>query len=65
MTVDQVVARVAEIQQMSDDDENAHSSEDELWEDVLRAIADGASQPASLAAVALRTKGISFARWHA
>jgi hypothetical protein len=41
---------------------NAHRFEDALYTDVLRAIAEGADNPAELAAIALNTKAINFLR---
>lgn len=75
MTDADVKARVAELvakggwgyandpKAMGWDDELAHSMEDALWEDVLRAIADGAPNAAELAKAALATKELDFARW--
>jgi len=50
------------------DDERAHSLEDSLHADVLRAIAAGgmsAENAAAIAADALTSHAISFARWYA
>ena len=48
------------------DNESAHTYEDELWEDVLKAIAGGAEQAAAnLAAAALQSSNIEFDRWYA
>lgn len=63
MTVEQVRERVAEIRADRHDDERAHSNEDALWGDVLQHIADGGGNAAELAAEALKTTQISFARW--
>lgn len=63
LTVADVEKRVAKIRAMSDDDESAHGMEDGLRGDVLRAIAKGASNPHLLAAAALKTDEIDFARW--
>jgi hypothetical protein len=60
VTVDEVRARVAEIHEHADDDERAHAAEDELHQDVLRALAKDGHQ---LAAEALATLDIEFARW--
>ncbi len=43
----------------------AHISEDELHEDVLRAIANGAPNAAELAREALETSDAEFYRWYA
>lgn len=48
------------------DPEAGHSLEDNVWERVLRAIADGAltrEQAARLAGLALCTKAAPFPRW--
>lgn len=64
MTVDEVEAEVARIREMRLDDEAAHSAEDRLWENVLRTIASGyGDKPSSLAAAALKTIEVDFARW--
>lgn len=63
MNVEDVRARVEMIRALAYDGEAAHSDEDALREDVLRAIADGADDPAALAAAALITSEIRFARW--
>lgn len=63
MNPQQIRARVAGIRDNTHDDESAHASEDELHQDVLAAIADGADNPAALAREALATRGIDFARW--
>ena len=65
MKVEDVTARVEEIENISGDSEVAHSREDDLWRDVLQAIADGAPNARKLAREALRTEDISFARWYA
>lgn len=63
ITVTEVEERVADIADLVDDDESAHSAEDDLHRAVLAAIADGAENPAALAAAALKTVGLDFARW--
>jgi hypothetical protein len=63
MTVDEVRERVEKIRAMAGDDEAAHSEEDGLHQDVLAAIADGAEFAPALAAEALKTVDIDFARW--
>lgn len=66
MNIYDVRARVADIARMAGDDEAAHSAEDTLWGEVLRAIADGnTDDPQGIAKEALRTADISFARWRA
>lgn len=64
MTVKDVEHAIAKIDSCKGDDEAAHSYEDDLHMDVLRAIADGeAESPVEMAALALTTKDIDFARW--
>lgn len=64
MTVDEVKRRVAEIEALAFDDEAAHSEEDKLRADVLRAIAAGdCADPAAIAQAVLETSKIDFARW--
>jgi hypothetical protein len=59
LTLELVRARVAEIAACRHDDEVAHSLEDKLRADVLRALAP--REP--LAAAALETETIDFSRW--
>ena len=59
----EVAARVEAIAGMVGDDEVAHSAEDELWHDVLMAIANGDDEPQKLAAEALHTRDFDFHRW--
>ena len=63
MTLEEARARVELIRAIAGDDERAHSEEDKLRADVLRAIMFGCEQPAMLAKVALETGDIEFARW--
>jgi len=64
ITLDDVVARVAEIQAAATDAEHAHGLEDDLWMDVLRAIAAGrCDEPRVCAKAALRSRDIEFGRW--
>ena len=65
MTVEDVQFRVEEIRRMAGDGESAHGLEDDLWEDVLEAIAGGAENARHLATAALCTRSISFSRWYA
>lgn len=60
-----VVRRIDRISERKDDWEAAHSMEDNLYKDVLRAIANGASDPRALATMALVTEGIDFPRHYA
>ncbi|PJI12380.1 hypothetical protein CTV96_09540 [Bacillus altitudinis] len=63
MTIDDVQERIEVIRQIALDDEVAHGMEDELYIDVLEAIANGADNPEKLASEALKTKDIEFYRW--
>ncbi len=64
MNVREVLERVAMIADMAGDDEEAHSEEDALHREVLRAVAEGqAEDPAACARHALTTQEIKFARW--
>lgn len=63
MTCDEVRKRVAEIADIIWDDERAHSMEDRLYVDIMRAIIAGASDPQSLCYEALKTQDLDFARW--
>jgi hypothetical protein len=61
-----VTNALATIRAAKGDDEKQHSLEAALYSSVLRAIADGsAEEPAGLARLALSSKRIKFARWHA
>lgn len=57
-----VALMVAEIAEIADDYERAHANEDALHLKVLRAIANGAPNAAELAAEAIKTEAIDFAR---
>lgn len=62
-TVD-VREAVEHIRNIAGDDESAHAAEDALHESVLDAIANGmAEDPKAMAAAALTTRDIEFARW--
>ena len=63
MKVDEVIQRVEAVRMAAGDEEGAHLREDELWADVLVAIANGADDAMSLAQAALRTKAMAFQRW--
>jgi hypothetical protein len=65
MTLEYVAAQVAAIRQAAGDFEVAHAWEDELREDVLKAIASGAPDAAKLAREVLKTSEIKFARYTA
>lgn len=45
------------------DDEAAHSHEDDLYVEVLQAVAAGHPDAAVLASEALKTRDIDFGRW--
>lgn len=63
MTIAEVRAGVQRIAAIADDSEAAHADADTLHIEVLQAIAEGAEKPAELAAAALKTLDIKFARW--
>lgn len=63
LTAEDIAHRLAEIHAVRDDDEDAHGKTDELHRDVLAAIAAGAPHAPVLAAAALRTETLGFARW--
>lgn len=63
MTVQDIADKIAEIKAEANDDESAHCDEDDLHLAVLKAIADGAPNPAELAAEAIKTREIRFWRW--
>lgn len=63
MTIEEVCERVLDIRELANDYERAHSAEDELYSEVLQAIADNAPNAALLAHYALKTKDIEFARY--
>lgn len=65
MTVEEVADRVRRIAEMTGDNEAAHVEEDQLLEDVLSAIADGADNPAELAKAALAAREVNYDRWYA
>lgn len=64
MTVDDVKAILAQIEDIKADDEEAHGMEDEMRDQVLSAIAEGRClDPKALAAEALKSGVIRFSRW--
>jgi len=73
MKVQDVLRRVEEIKNIPDksigDDEQQHSAEDDLWHDVMLAIANDegieAVELRALAKAALTTKELDFCRWYA
>ncbi len=48
----------------NEDWEGIHMEEDDMYEDVLRAIAEGDPHSKLLAREALKSKNIKFARWY-
>lgn len=55
---------VGEISEIMDDDEVAHSKEDDLYEMVLKAISqNNTDDPVGLCLEALKTKKMAFSRW--
>ncbi|MFF6925829.1 hypothetical protein [Streptomyces californicus] len=63
LTAEDIAHRLAAIHAAQNDDERAHGMEDDLHRDVLAAIAVGAPDASLLAAAALRTETLDFARW--
>lgn len=62
VTIDDVRRRAKEIDNL--DNATAHAEEDRLHADVLFSIAQGAANPGELAAWALTTLRLRFARWY-
>jgi hypothetical protein len=66
ITVEEVRLRIAEIFQDGHcDPESAHGYEDDLYKQVLRAIADGHPNAAAIAAEVLALADLDFQRWYA
>lgn len=66
MNVEEIKARIREIEAAKEDNETAHVMESDLRHDVLRAIADGtALDPSRCAEEALKTDDVKFERWFA
>mgnify|MGYP001574831754 CR=1 FL=1 len=65
MTVDDVEAKLVQIEQVLDDTEAAHCLEDDLHVEVLRAIGEGADNAQDLAKSALKTLELIKNRWYA
>lgn len=67
VTKEWILGRLHSIEEYAHDSEEAHCMEKDLWETVLRAIAedtvDGSIRAA--ASIALRSKLIPFSRWFA
>ena len=64
ITVDAIRQRIDAIDDLSDDWEAAHREEDQLYRDVLQAIANGAPDPTHLARTALETSSLFFDRYY-
>jgi hypothetical protein len=65
MTPDEVSQRVIVIGAHSDDPEQSHYEADELYRDVLKAIAAGAENAPLLASRALRVEELDLTWWYA
>lgn len=63
MTVTTIRQALRHIKAQANDDERAHSLEDDLHVAVLTAIAGGVGDPRALAREALKTKDIKFSRY--
>jgi hypothetical protein len=63
LTAEDIAHRLAAIHAVQDDDEVAHGLADDLHRHVLASIAAGAPDAQLLAAAALRTETLGFARW--
>jgi hypothetical protein len=65
MTTEEVIQGIKAIRNKANegDHEAAHSSEDALREEVLKAIAQGAENAAELAQIVLLTSELDFERW--
>lgn len=64
MTVEEVRARIEALEVVKHDDEAAHGAEDRLYQDIVRAIANGTCVDAvSCCEEALRSVAIPFGRW--
>ncbi len=64
MKVTDIEARLAKIKEVaSEKDGQAHGLEDDLFLDVLKAIANGADDPRALAAAAIQSADLDINRW--
>ncbi|MFE3169316.1 hypothetical protein [Streptomyces sp. NPDC059224] len=63
LTAEDIARLLAEIHAVRDDPEAAHGRTDDLHRAVLATIAAGAPDAELLAAAALRTETLDFARW--
>jgi len=64
LTVHEVRKRVAALKNVGELSPDGHMEEDEIRQDVLQAIADGAENARELAAAALETARYDFPRWY-
>lgn len=64
ITLEEIKKRLKEIKRLRHDDEEAHIRQDDLYLDVLTAIASGAENAKQLAAEAIKAEDIEFDRWH-
>jgi hypothetical protein len=65
LTTEDVARRLADIHAVVQDDEVAHNLADDLYRDVLGAIAAGAPDAELLAGAALKVEDLDFGRWTA
>lgn len=63
MTIADVEQKLSDIERIKEDDEVAHSNQDDLLAEVLLAIANGAPNAADLAKTAIKVFDIPFVRW--
>lgn len=64
ITIEEVTRRVSALREAGDLSPDGHMEEDAIREEVLKAIAGGATNAAELAAAALRTADYDFPRWY-
>lgn len=63
MNKSEAIERVTAIRAIKNDDEAAHSAEDALYRDALKAISEGkCAEPVGVARVVLGTQRMKFAR---
>jgi hypothetical protein len=66
MTLKQVKNRVLAIEKSDGDDERRHSLEDELYRELITAIANGqCTDPVACCKEAIKTLEMDFSRWKA
>jgi hypothetical protein len=64
MDIQEILSRVAKIEEESWDDEVAHIKEDELRRDFIKHVAEsGDKNLAEMASEVLKTEDIDFSRW--